>query len=100
VFQIHSPLESLLGDYLTIHPNPTDIPYYYGIRLDAPEAPPKWTEYPGVKYLTVCFKTRPVVDYHKGYLAEIYETGVTTIYESGSETWDYSSSYDYTYYGY
>eukprot|EP00090_Calanus_glacialis_P006447 TRINITY_DN15016_c0_g1_i2.p1 TRINITY_DN15016_c0_g1~~TRINITY_DN15016_c0_g1_i2.p1 ORF type:complete len:399 (+),score=88.21 TRINITY_DN15016_c0_g1_i2:3-1199(+) len=93
-FDIHAPLE---GDYLTIHPNPTSIPKYYGDNLKASEAPPKWTEYAGVRYLTVCFKTRQTVDYHKGYLAEIYETGVSTTIEPGSETWEYSSSYDYSY---
>ena len=93
VFQIHAPLE---GDYLTIHPNPTSIPKYYGDNLKASEAPPKWTEYAGVRYLTVCFKTRSSVDHHDGYLAEIYETGVTTMNEQGSEAWEYSSSYDYS----
>ena len=94
VFQTPDPLE---GDYLTISPNPTGISKYYGPSLKAQEAPHKWTEYPGVRYLTVCFKTRPTVDHQNGYLAEVYETGVTTINEPGSEAWEYSSSYDYSY---
>ena len=87
--------DPLVSDYLTIHPNPTGIPKYYGPSLHAAEAPPKWTEYPGVKYLTVCFKSGPSADgQNDGFLAEIYETWVTTM-EHGSKSWQYSSSYDY-----
>ena len=86
--QIHSPLE---GDYLTIHPNPTGKPKYYGTSLKEANAPPKWSEYPGVGYLTVCFKTRQTVDDHHGYSAEIYPTVATTTNEPGSETYEYYS---------
>ena len=83
------------GDYLTIHPNPTGKPKYYGTSLKEANAPPKWSEYPGAGYLTVCFKTRQTVDDHKGYSAEIYPTVSTTTNQPGSESWDYSSSYVY-----
>ena len=68
VFQTPDPLEA---DYLTIHPNPTGISKYYGPSLNAADAPPKWTEYPGVRYPTVCFKARSIANHQNGYLAEV-----------------------------
>ena len=93
LLQIHAPPTST-GDWITIHPNPTSMPTYYGTSLAARESPTTQTTFEADKIVTVCFQTRPNVDNHKGYVAELYQTmGPTSTFEPPTYWLDYSSTY-------
>merc|ERR1711872_9513 len=106
-FDINAPPQAD-GDWITIHPNPTLMPKYYGVNLKEPEAPPRFFRFLKDQLVSICFYTRGKVEGdHKGYVAEIYPctdmtTQVqTTDYNSeypASSYPEYPSSYYYNYY--
>jgi len=103
-FDIHAPLKPT-GDWLTIYPEPTSKPLakYYGVNMDAPEAPPTSTLYQQNEHVTICMKTRSRVDDHKGFVAEAYEATGPSTAEPTADTSSYYigpeySTYDYNYY--
>ena len=46
---------------------------FWGNSFSDANAPPKKSNFPADQTVTVCFKTRPVVDGHKGFEATIME---------------------------
>jgi len=90
-FDLNAPLEST-GDWVTINPNPTSREKYYGVSLKQKTAPPRLINFGTDELVSICFKTRNRVDYHKGYVGEIWEQMLPT--EQPVDMTDYA---DYTY---
>ena len=70
--QLNAPLQPT-GDWVTINPNPTLRPKYFGVSLSQNTAPPKHSTFDTDELVSICFKTRDRVDDHDGYVGEIWE---------------------------
>ena len=95
--QIHDPPEKD-GDWLTIHPNPTQEDKYYGTDLHDKHAPPHYIGFKTDEIVTICFKTRKSVDSHDGFVAEVRQmtlpstVGETDVWGTGysiGSTWQW-----------
>ena len=70
--KVHTPPDAF-GDWVTISPPINGRSKFWGNNLAAKEAPPSTHIFTMDQTVTVCFKTRPVVDSHKGFSASINE---------------------------
>ena len=105
MLQLNAPLQPR-GDWVTINPNPTLRPKYFGVSLSQNTAPPKHSTFDTDELVSICFKTRDRVDDHDGYVAETWEQMLPSTIEQpdiGSyDTYptyynDYTSGYTWSY---
>merc|ERR1719431_897421 len=93
-FDLNGPLEST-GDWVTINPNPTDREKYYGVSLKQKTAPPRQIKFGTEELVSICFMTRNRVDYHEGYVGEIWEQMLPSTLEQPTEMTDFYNTDNY-----
>ena len=97
MLQLNAPLQPR-GDWVTINPNPTLRPKYFGVSLSQNTAPPKHSTFDTDELVSICFKTRDRVDDHDGYVAETWEQMLpSTIEQPDYPSYDTYPSYPYDY---
>ena len=74
--QIHTPPDAF-GDWVTLSPPINSRTKFWGNSFSDSNAPPATTTFAVDQIVTVCFKTRLVVDNHKGFSASITDTTTT-----------------------
>merc|ERR1712243_30143 len=96
-FDLNAPLQPR-GDWVTINPNPTQRPKYFGVSLNQNTAPPKHSTFDTDELVSICFKTRDRVDEHDGYVAETWEQMLPSTIDYTDYTYDTYPTYysDYT----
>jgi hypothetical protein len=70
--QIHTPAVAD-GDWVAISPPISGRTKFWGNSFSDAEAPPQTTTFLVDQTVTLCFKTRPIVDSHKGFSGSIIE---------------------------